>query len=100
LGQRVVARKTDFFCYAGKQVEEIALTFAAGLPLPKAIRGSSIDNGIFSYRASHTIEGRTLMIRREFTSKVTSQVCAKEMESELAEPLQQVSRSLLAQMTF
>src|SRR5262249_22188393 len=47
LGQRVVGRKTDFFCYAGKQVEEIALTFAAGLPLPKAIKGSSIDNGIF-----------------------------------------------------
>jgi len=100
LGQRVVGRKTDFFCYAGKQVEEIALTFAAGLPLPKAIKGSSIDNGIFSYRASYTIEGRTLMIRREFTSKVTSQVCANKMESEMAEPLQEVSRSLRAQMSF
>jgi transglutaminase-like putative cysteine protease len=100
LGQRVVARKSDFFCYAGKQIEEIALTFAAGLPLPQAIRGSTIDNRIFSYRASYTIEGRTLMIRREFTSKVTGQVCAKEMESEMAEPLQQVSRSLRAQMSF
>jgi hypothetical protein len=100
LGQRVVARKTDFFCYAGKQVEEIALTFAAGLPLPKAIRGSNIENEIFTYRASYTIEGRTLMIRREFTSKVTGQVCTKEMESEIAEPLQQVSRSLRTQMSF
>jgi transglutaminase-like putative cysteine protease len=100
LGQRVVARKADFFCYAGKQVEEIALTFAAGLPLPRAIRGDIIDNGIFSYRASYTIEGRTLMIRREFISKVTRQVCAKEMESEMAEPLQQVSRSLRTQMSF
>ena len=100
LGQRVVARKTDFFCYAGKQVEEIAVTFAAGLPLPQAIRGSTVDNRIFSYRASYTIEGRTLMIRREFISKVTGQVCAKEMESEIAEPLQQISRGLRTQMTF
>lgn len=38
LGQRVVGRKTDFVCYAGKQVEEIELAFADGLPLPKAIR--------------------------------------------------------------
>ena len=100
LNQRVVARKTDFVCLAGKQVEEIALTFANGLPLPKAMRGTSIDNAIFSFRASYTIEGSMLMIRREFTSKVTSQVCANKMESEMAEPLQEVSRSLRAQMSF
>jgi hypothetical protein len=100
LGQRVVARKSDFVCYAGKQVEEIALTFAAGLPLPRAIKGSTIDNKAFSFRATYKVEGRTLNVRREFTSKVPGQVCAKEMESELAEPLQQVSRSLRAQMSF
>jgi hypothetical protein len=100
LGQRVVGRKTDFACYAGKQVEEIALTFAPGLPLPRAIRATTIDNRVFSYRASHTIEGRTLTIRREFTSKVPGQVCAKDVESELTEPLQQVLRSVRAQMSF
>jgi hypothetical protein len=100
LGERVVARKADFICHAGKQVEEIALTFGPGLPLPRAIKGSAIDNRLFTYRASYTVEGRMLRIRREFTSKVPGQVCAKEMETELAEPMQEVARSLRAQMSF
>ena len=100
LGQRVTGRKTDFFCYAGKQVEEIELSFADGLPLPQAIRGSAIDNKYFSFRSSYTMQGRTLTIRREFTSKVAGQVCAKEVESEVAEPMQRVARSLRVQMSF
>jgi hypothetical protein len=43
---------------------------------------------------------RTLTIRREFTSKVAGQVCPKEMESALTEPMQLVVRSLGAQMSF
>jgi hypothetical protein len=99
-GQRIAGRGTDFICYAGKQVEEIELTFADGLPLPKAMRGGAIDNGYFSYQASYAIIGRKLTIRREFNSKVAGQVCAKEMESEITEPLQQVARSLRLQMSF
>ena len=47
LGQRVAGRKTDFVCYAGKQVEEIELTFADGLPLPNAIKGGAHRHQIF-----------------------------------------------------
>ena len=94
-----VARRISV-CYAGKQVEEIELTFADGLPLPNAIKGSAIDTKYFSFRSSYTIHGRTLAIRREFTSKVAGQVCAKEIESEISEPLQRVARSLRVQMSF
>ena len=100
LGQRVVGRHTDFACYAGKQVEEIELTFAEGLPLPKAAREAPIGNKYFSYQSSHAITGRTLTIRREFESKVKSQVCAKETEAEIAEPMRRVGRSLRLQMAF
>jgi transglutaminase-like putative cysteine protease len=100
LGQRVAGRQTDFICYAGKQVEEIVLTFAERLPLPKAIREAPIDNKYFSYQSSFTIKGRTLTIRREFKSKVAAQVCASEMESEISEPLRRVARSLRVQMSF
>jgi transglutaminase-like putative cysteine protease len=100
LGQRVAGRQTDFTCYAGKQVEEIELTFAERLPLPKVAREAPIDNKFFSYQSSFTVKGRTLTIRREFTSKVTGQVCASEVESEIAEPLRRVSRSLRVQMSF
>ncbi len=100
LGQRVAGRQADFSCYAGKQVEEIELTFADRLPLPKAISGSAIDNTYFSYQSSYTIKGRTLTIRREFKSKVAGQACAKEMEAEILEPMQRVARSLRVQMSF
>jgi transglutaminase-like putative cysteine protease len=100
LGPRVPDRKTDFPCYAGRQVEEIAITFAAGLPLPKPIAAVAVNNKYVTYRLSSTTSGRTLTIRREFVSKVASQVCAKEMESELTEPLQRVTRSLRTQMVF
>jgi transglutaminase-like putative cysteine protease len=100
LGQRVADRKSDFVCYAGKQVEEIELTFADGLPMPKPLNGSTIDNKAFTFKWSSAISGRTLTIRREFVSKVAHQVCPKEMEAELAEPLQRVARSLRAQMSF
>jgi transglutaminase-like putative cysteine protease len=100
LGQRVAGRQTDFACYAGKQVEEIELTFAEGLPLPKAAREAPIGNTYFSYQSSHAIKGRTLTIRREFESKVASQVCAKETEAEIAEPMRRVGRSLRLQMAF
>ena len=100
LGQRVAGRQADFSCYAGKQVEEIELTFADPLPLPKAISGSAIDNKYFSYQSSYTINGRTLTIRREFKSKVAGQACAKEMEAEILEPMQRVARSLRVQMSF
>ncbi len=100
LGPRVAGRATDFACYAGKQVEQVELTFAERLPLPKTFKEAAIDNKYVSYRWSATIKGRTLTIRREFVSKVTRQVCAKEMEAEISEPLQRVARSLRAQMSF
>ena len=100
LGQRVAGRQTDFTCYAGKQVEEIELTFAERLPLPKAVKEASIDNKYFSYRSTFAIKGRTLTIRREFTSKVVGQVCASEMEAQISEPLRRVTQSLRTQMSF
>jgi len=100
LGQRIAGRTTDFVCFPGKQVEEIELTFAEGLPMPRPIRGRNIDNKYFNYQSHYVISGRTLTIRREFRSNVAHQVCAKEIESELTEPLQEVARSLRTRMSF
>jgi hypothetical protein len=100
LGQRIAGRTTDFVCFPGKQVEEIELTFADGLPMPRAIRGRNVDSKHFSYQSHYVISGRTMTIRREFRSNVAGQVCAKEIESELTEPLQAVARSLQTRMSF
>ena len=76
------------------QVEEIELTFAAGLPLPRPNRGISIDNKYFKFRSQYGIKGQTLTVRREFISNVPGQVCGKEIEAELTEPMERVLRSL------
>ena len=100
LGQRIAGRKMDFACYAGKQVEEIELTFEKGLALPKATKGIVVDSKYVSYRSSYSQVGRTLTVRREFESKVPGQRCTKEIEAEISEPMLRVWRSVRSQMLF
>jgi len=35
--------QTDFVCFAGREVEEIEISFADGLALPNRIEGTTID---------------------------------------------------------
>jgi hypothetical protein len=99
-GQRIANRKTDFACFAVKQVEEIEVTFAEGLPMPKALKGDAIDTKYFSYRSSYDVDGRVLRMRREFASKVASQVCLQDTEVEISDALKRVARSLGTRMVF
>jgi len=94
LGPRFEGRKHPFVCLAGRQIEEIELTFAAGLTLPAVPQGRTIENSRFSYVAQYRLEGRTLKARREFVSKVAGQVCAPEMEAEVANALKAVAADL------
>jgi hypothetical protein len=100
LGTRVAGRKTNFPCFAAKQVEEIDIEFADGLPLPRLFADVNIDNRYFVYRSTSQIEGRTFKVRREFVSKVVSQQCTPEIEAEISEPMKQVSRNLKERMKF
>jgi tetratricopeptide (TPR) repeat protein/transglutaminase-like putative cysteine protease len=94
LGPRFEGRKHPFVCLAGGQIEEIELTFAPGLTLPGVPQGRTIENSRFSYMAQYRLEGRTLKVRREFVSKVAGQVCAAEVEAEVAGALKAVVADL------
>lgn len=100
LGERYDGRQLPFICYAGRQVEEIELSFADGLPLPQTIQNRNIDNRWFSYTAQYKLEGRTLKINREFVSRVPGQVCSPEVEAEIARPLKQVRADLTTRLRF
>jgi transglutaminase-like putative cysteine protease len=100
LGQRLANRKADFYCFAATEVEEIAITFADGLPLPTTPQGTRIDTAYFRYRASYALDGRTLKVRRWFMAQVAHQVCSKDIEAGIAEPLLRIMRSLREQMVF
>jgi transglutaminase-like putative cysteine protease len=100
LNARLPGRKLPFVCYAGRQIEEIDLTFAEGLPLPKTLNSRKIENHVFTYTADSRIEDRTLKIRREFVSHVPSQVCGPEVEALIAGPMQDVTANVQARMSF
>jgi transglutaminase-like putative cysteine protease len=100
-GTRHAGRTQPFSCYAGRQVEEIAVDFADGVPLPKQIKGGrTVKADVFSYVSDFRLEGRTLKISREFVSRVPGQVCAPELENAVAGPLKEVAMSLSFRMNF
>ena len=100
LGQRYENRTMPFACFAGRQIEDIELTFAEGLPLPLEYKPRKVETKSFIYTANYKLEDRTLKIRREFISRVPGQVCAPELEAEIAEPIQAVKGSLWSKMAF
>jgi hypothetical protein len=87
LGNAVNGRTTAFVCYAGRQREDIEVTFAPGLPMPTPRASRNISNPAFTYRSSYTIEGRTLKIYREFFSLIKGQACPAELASRISNDL-------------
>src|SRR5262249_51496879 len=98
LNTRLEGRQHPFVCAAGRQIEEIDLTFANGLALPAVPQGRRIDNTNFSYLAQYRLDGRTLKVRREFVSKVAGQVCAPEIEAEVMGAVRSVAADLGAKI--
>jgi hypothetical protein len=99
-GNRHAGRAFPFVCFAGRQVEEIEIRFADGLPLPLPLRGRTIEHRLFSYSSSYRLENRTFKVRREFVSRVPGQVCRPQVEDEIAEDLKAVRGSLASRMSF
>ncbi len=100
LGKRIAGRRLPFMCGAGRQIEEIALTFADGFPRPRRLNGRTIDTRLFSYASHYMYSGNTMTVRRVFESHVPGQVCAPELEAEIAAGLSQVRGSMNTRLYF
>ena len=87
-------RGAPFRCLAGRQIEQIELTFAEGLPMPLQLNPRKLETRLFSYATSYKIENRTYIIRREFVSNVPGQFCKPDIAAEIAEPLKQVASNI------
>jgi tetratricopeptide (TPR) repeat protein len=90
LGQRLPNRHEPFVCSAGRESEDIEVSFADGLPLPMAPKGVAIDKPEFTYASTYRIDNRILKISRVYESRVTAQVCAPETEAAVSDPLKPV----------
>lgn len=94
LGARYQSRQLPFSCFAGRQVEEIEVTFPEGMPLGNALKGRKIANRLFTYKSDFGLQGRTLKIRHEFVSLVPGEVCGPEVEAEIGRPMTEVRASV------
>jgi transglutaminase-like putative cysteine protease len=100
LGRRHQGRKLPFGCMAGRQIEEIDVTFAGDKPLNLGVQGRKITNRLFSYRSEYLAEGRTLKIKHEFVSLVPSQVCGPEVEADIGKPMAEVQASVNSRLAM
>jgi hypothetical protein len=71
LGRRLSNRQNSFVCCAGRQIEDVEVSFAVELPLPAVPRGVKIDNPQFTY-GDYRLGDRTLKIRRVFESHASA----------------------------
>lgn len=100
LGQRRTDRTHPFVCYAGRQIDEIDIEFADGLPLPRRITGGINETKQFRFTRNYEVTGRVMKVRREFVSLVPGQVCDPAIEAEITEPMKQIAGILGTQLTF
>jgi hypothetical protein len=100
LASRVPARQLPFVCFAGRQIEEVAVTLADGLPLPQKPADRRIETPALVYTVAYRLDGRTLTIRREFLSRVAGQVCPPDMEAALAGPMATIAADNEMRISF
>lgn len=100
LGPRRAGRTEPFVCLAGRQIEEIEITFAPELGLPRRLPPRSVEGPGLQFRATQSLDDRTLRLRREFTSSVASQVCEPDVEPELTEALEEILEHVGVMMQF
>lgn len=99
-GARLSGRHSAFACLAGIQDEDIDAVFDPALPMPIPLMALNIDNTYFTYRSTYRIENRTLKMHREFTSRVSRQVCPPEAETQIAADLNKVRADVYSGYRF
>jgi hypothetical protein len=99
-GRRQESRTMPFVCFAGRQVEELELLFADDPPPQKPFTNRRLERKLYTYTSEYKLEGRTLRLKREFVSRVPSQVCDAAIEEQLGKDLATIGESLKTTMVF
>src|SRR5882762_216929 len=65
-------------CYSGREVEVLSLELPDDKRLREMPKGIEIRNQYLSYKSEWTQTGRTVQVRREFSSTIDQPVCIGE----------------------
>ena len=92
LGMRVLADDEPTPCFAGRQSEEISLTLPAGRHLARLPNGVEIDNALLAYRSRWSMQGDTLVVRRDLVSRPAATLCSGDVRKLAAQALAVIRR--------
>jgi hypothetical protein len=87
-------------CYSGRQIEEISIELPAGKRVRELPNGKEITNKYIQYKSQWSVAGRTLTLRREFSSVVADPVCIGEARLLAASALNEIREDYNATVTL
>jgi TPR repeat protein/transglutaminase-like putative cysteine protease len=79
-------------CFSGREVEELSLELPENRRLRELPKGTEIKNQFISYKSEWSQSGRTVTVRREFTSTMDQPVCIGDTRALAARALNDIRR--------
>jgi hypothetical protein len=79
-------------CFSGREVEELSLELPENHRLRELPKGTEIKNQFISYKSEWSQSGRTVTVRREFTSTMDQPVCIGDTRALAARALNDIRR--------
>ena len=90
----------DSACSNGSTSEEIRYTFPDNIRILAVPENLSLDENHLVYDASFTLDGNTLLVRRELQDKTPGNVCSAALANEQRKSLKKIGKNLMSQVVF
>ena len=100
VGARGLSDDTPVPCYAGRQVEEVALTLPPGRHLQRVPQDVRIDSPAVTYRGTWTLRGATLTHRADLQVRTHEVLCRGEERAGMAAAFTRIRRDLHAHVAL
>src|ERR1051326_1915835 len=87
-------------CYSGHQVEDLSLDFPANRNLVRLPQDADVTTGNLHYTSHWSVNGQTLTVHREFTSKIDRPLCDGDIRKETMAALVRIGDDLRSPISF
>jgi transglutaminase-like putative cysteine protease len=87
-------------CWGGEVVEEYAYHLPKGMKVLAIPRNVSLSGGAVTYRATYSLKGRTLHVKRELTDRTSRNVCPVSVHREFTGLARKIGADLKSQVVY